>query len=257
MTDSLKHSYAADQTLVGTWVTVGHPAVAELVATLGYDFVVLDGEHTPSSYETLENLVRAVDAAPGDAETVVRVSDGDPVTLKRTLDLGPDAVLVPMVETPGDAKMVVEGARYPPDGVRGLGVARRNAYGRDLLADARTANEDLTILVQLETPRGVEHAPTIAGMDGIDGLFVGPVDLSLSMDRLGQWDDESFTDAVGRVVDAAHEADVGVGTLATDRDSQAERLDWGVDFLASGVDALHLADGAAEALERVRSLDGE
>jgi 2-dehydro-3-deoxyglucarate aldolase/4-hydroxy-2-oxoheptanedioate aldolase len=257
MADSLKHAYDADDPLVGSWVTVGHPAVAELVASVGFDFVVIDGEHTPSSYETLESLVRAVEAAPGETETVVRVSDGDPVTLKRTLDIGPDVVLVPMVETPGDARMIVEGASYPPAGVRGLGATRRNAYGDSLFEDAREANDELTLLVQLETARAVENARAIAGMDGIDGLFVGPVDLSVSLGVPGAWDDESFTDAVDRIVEAAHDAGVSVGTLATDHESRAVRLDWDVDYVAANLDVLDLRTGAQEALADARALSGE
>jgi 2-dehydro-3-deoxyglucarate aldolase/4-hydroxy-2-oxoheptanedioate aldolase len=254
MADSLKHAHEADDPLVGSWVTVGHPAVAELVASVGFDFVVLDGEHAPSTYETLENMARAVEAAPGETETVVRVADGDPVTLKRTLDIGPDGVLVPMVDTPGDARMIVEGTRYPPAGVRGLGATRRNGYGDDLFEDARRANDELTVLVQLETARAVENARPIAGMDGVDGLFLGPVDLSVSLGVPGEWDDETFIDAVERIVEAAHDAGVCVGTLATDDESRAARLDWDVDYLAATLDVLDLRTGAREALAHARAL---
>lgn len=247
--DRLKYANEETDPLIGTWAAIPHPSTVELIASVGYDFVALDAEHSPMSYETVENMLRAADAAPGEVETLVRVPDDDPTKLKRTLDLDPTGILVPMVETPQQAKAIVEATHYPPEGKRGLGLGRAAGYGLSLSDHVETIEDSLVRHVQLESERAVENAAAIAEVDGIDGIFVGPVDLSMSMDRFGEWEDETFLNAVDRAVEAAHDAGVGIGTLATNADQREARLDWNVDYLVAGVDAIHLAEGATEALD--------
>lgn len=242
--------------LVGSWLSIPHPAVAELTASGGVDFVCLDAEHTEASVETITAMCRAVDAAPGDTETVVRSGGQDPTELKRLLDAGPDAVLVPMVDDAAEAAAVVDATRYPPAGRRGVGLSRATGYGRDL-TETVAADGPVARIVQVESPAGVANARAIAGVDGVDGVFVGPVDLSAAMGEPGARGDE-FRDAVETVVEAAHDADVGVGTLAITAAERETRLtDWGVDFLAAHVDAVGLADAVDEAVEDCRRLLGD
>ena len=240
---------AADEPLLGGWLSVPHPMVAELLAGSGFDFLCVDAEHAPVSVETTANLLRAVDAAPGGTETMVRVGGHDPVELKRTLDLDPDALLVPMVDTAEEAEAVVDATRYPPAGSRGVGLARATDYGRDLDGYVASAADRFARFVQIESEEAVGNAANIAAVDGIDGVFVGPVDLSTSMGLLGAWDDDRFRDAVDRVLSVADDEGVAVGTLATDPESRRTRLaEWGVDYLAAGVDAIYLEEGAQRTL---------
>lgn len=240
------------ETLIGSWGSVPHPMTAEVVSGLGYDFVGIDIEHSPASFETLAGMLRAVDA--GEAETLVRVADDDPTTLGRTLDLGPDAILVPMVHTPEQAERVVDATRYPPAGSRGVGPGRASDYGRSLPEYVEVDGETFATHVQLETARAVENAAEIAAVEGVDGIFVGPMDLSLALGAYGEWDSEEFTEAVERALEAARGADVAIGTFATSAPEREERLAWGVDYLVAGVDLLHLTAGATEALEHSRSV---
>lgn len=240
---------AADEPLLGGWLSVPHPMVAELLAGSGFDFLCVDAEHAPVSVETTANLLRAVDAAPGGTETMVRVGGHDPVELKRTLDLDPDALLVPMVDTAEEAEAVVDATRYPPAGSRGVGLGRATDYGRDLDGYVASAADRFARFVQIESEEAVGNAANIAAVDGIDGVFVGPVDLSTSMGLLGAWDDDRFRDAVDRVLSVADDEGVAVGTLATDPESRRTRLaEWGVDYLAAGVDAIYLEEGAQRTL---------
>jgi 2-dehydro-3-deoxyglucarate aldolase/4-hydroxy-2-oxoheptanedioate aldolase len=240
---------AADEPLLGGWLSVPHPMVAELLAGSGFDFLCVDAEHAPVSVETTANLLRAVDAAPGGTETMVRVGGHDPVELKRTLDLDPDALLVPMVDTAEEAEAVVDATRYPPAGSRGVGLGRATDYGRDLDGYVASAADRFARFVQIESEEAVGNAADIAAVDGIDGVFVGPVDLSTSMGLLGAWDDDRFRDAVDRVLSVADDEGVAVGTLATDPESRRTRLaEWGVDYLAAGVDAIYLEEGAQRTL---------
>ncbi|MDR5674318.1 aldolase/citrate lyase family protein [Halalkaliarchaeum sp. AArc-GB] len=254
MEPGFENAGATAEALIGSWGFIPHPSTAELAASVGYDFVVVDAEHSPMSDETVAEMLRAIDAANGDAETMVRVADDDPTTLQRTLDLGPDAILVPMVDTSEQAERIVRAVRYPPSGSRGIGPARSTGYSLSL-AEAVEANDDAFALhVQLESEQAIDNAAEIAAVDGIDGVFVGPMDLSLSMGQLGEYDTDRFQNAVDRALAAARENDVAIGTLATDATEREQRLAWGVDYLVAGIDLLYVVDGATEALAHSRDL---
>lgn len=244
----------SDATLLGSWQVIPHPVVAELVASLGYDFVGIDVEHSPTSLETLADLLRAVDAAEGDCETLVRVPDDDPTTLQRTLDLGPDAVLVPMVHTAEQAEAIVDAVRYPPAGSRGVGPGRAATYGQSLDEQVDADDDAFATHVQLESAEAIENADEIAAVDGIDGVFVGPIDLSMALDCFGEWDHERFTEAVDRALAAASDANVVVGTFATTEEEREQRLGWGVDYLVTGMDLAHLGEGASAALDHAQNV---
>ncbi|MEF8831874.1 MAG: aldolase/citrate lyase family protein [Halobacteriales archaeon] len=231
--------------VVGTWLSIGHPAVAEIAAGSDLDFVVLDTEHSPTDLETAENMLRAVEAAGGTA--LARVPWNDPVRIKRLLDAGPSGLVVPMVETATQAREAVAAMRYPPEGDRGVAAARAAEYGRSFEEYVTDASDDLLTVVQVETETGVGNAGDIAAVEGVDALFVGPADLSSSLGSFPDWHDERAVDAVGTVVEAADAAGVAVGTLAAGPDEVDTWLDRGMDFLAVGTDAGMLVDATDEA----------
>ncbi|WP_458186715.1 HpcH/HpaI aldolase family protein [Haladaptatus sp. NG-WS-4] len=243
--DELRRSILAGESVVGTWITIGHPTVAELSAELDFDFAVIDAEHSSMSLESVENLARAVDAASGETEPLVRVPDADPARIKRVLDTGVSGVIVPMVETVEQARSVVEATCYPPEGIRGVAGSRASRYGLDLADYFERANDELLVVVQIETATGVENADAIAAVDGIDALFVGPADLSASVGRFGETD--SLNTEVSAVLDAAHAADTPVGTIALDPDDVTRWADAGFDFQVVGIDFDYLVEGATRA----------
>lgn len=234
------------EAVTGYWTTLADPAVPELVAETGFDFVVVDTEHTPSSLETVANSLRAVDAAGG-AVGVVRVPWNDRVRIKRVLDLDPAGVMAPMVSTPEEATEFVAATRYPPRGVRGIGVGRSAGYGRDVAGQVERDDAGLVRIAQIETESGVENVGDIAAVDGLDALFVGPADLSAALGSFGDHGDE-FVDAVSRVRDAGSEHDTPVGTLATSAEDVERWVEWGFDYVICGVDTLDLVRGADAAL---------
>jgi 2-keto-3-deoxy-L-rhamnonate aldolase RhmA len=251
---SLRTATEQEAPLIGSWGLIPHPQVAELVSGLGYDFVAVDAEHSPVSDETVADMLRAADAADGDAETLVRVPDDDPTSLQRTLDLGPDAILVPMVHTAEQAERIVDAVRYPPGGSRGIGPGRATTYGRDLGEYVETDDENFATHVQLESEQAIENAAEIAAVDGIDGVFLGPMDLSLALGSFGDWENNRFLDAVETALQAAREAGVAAGTFATSASEREQRLAWDIDYLVAGVDLLHLSEGAQDALEHSRDV---
>jgi 2-dehydro-3-deoxyglucarate aldolase len=261
MTDSLGARFRARESLVGAWVSVGHPVVAEVLAAEPVDFVVLDGEHSENDLGDLAACVRAVDAAnkrtaevddsvsgrdEGGTTTasVVRASGPDRAEIRRLLDLGADGILVPQIESLADAEEAVRASQYPPDGVRGVAGTRASNYGTDLESTVASANDDVATILQIETTGAVDAVDDIAALDGLDGLFVGPADLSARLGDFGGFDTESFTAAVDGVRAAADAAGVSVGSLSTSHENTPIRKrDWEMDFLVAGVDVDYLRRG--------------
>jgi 2-keto-3-deoxy-L-rhamnonate aldolase RhmA len=238
---ALRDSLRARDPVVGGWVSIGHPAVAEITARAGLDFVTVDTEHAPIDVADLESLVRAVDAADGDAVPFVRTPSSDPVALKRALDTGVGGVMVPRVEDAAEAERVVDATTYPPEGIRGTAGGRAADYGATLPAYLAEADDAVTRVVQVETTGAVERAEAIGAVDGVDALFVGPADLSAALDVPLE-----VRGAVDDVLDAAHAVDVPVGVFATDADQLADWLADGFDFAIVGYDAAILRAGTRD-----------
>ena len=249
----LRQQLAADASPIGSWVSLGSPAAAEVVGGMGFDFVVVDTEHTPLSIESVENLVRAVDTS-GQTDTVVRVPENDETEIKRALDLGAAGVMAPQVETESEAEELVAATRYPPDGIRGIAGSRANGYGKDIGPYFEAANDEVAVLPQVETATGLTNVAEVAAVDGVDALFVGPADLSADLGCFGEYDAPEFVNAVDRVLAAGDHAGIPVGTLAASTEQIAMWDDWGMDFLIVGTDVGYLRKGAAEAKECYESL---
>lgn len=247
----LRASIRRGDPVVGGWVSIGHPAVAEITADAGPDFVVVDTEHAPTSVESVADALRGVDAADGLG--LVRVPEADPVPIKRVLDAGAAGVMVPRVDTVADAELVVDATTYPPGGIRGTAGARTSRYGPDLPEHIEGADDALTRIVQIETEHAVENAADIAAVDGIDALFVGPADLSTALSVPLDYDDERFRTAVDRVVGAAAGAGVPTGIFVTDPDRMGDWLDLGFDFAIAGYDAAFLRSGTEELVSAFRA----
>jgi 4-hydroxy-2-oxoheptanedioate aldolase len=234
---------AADRPLAGMWVSSGSPLVAEICAGSGLDWILVDMEHSPNGLESTLAQLQAIAAYP--VTTVVRVPIGDAVLIKQVLDLGAQNLLVPMVSSAAEARAVVEAVRYPPRGRRGVGsaLARSARWNRvdDYLAEA---DEHVSVIVQVETAEAVAAAAEIAAVDGIDGVFVGPADLSASMGLIGQQTHPEVTAAVLRAFDAVRAAGTPVGVNAFDPAVAQSYLDAGASFVLVGADVALLARGS-------------
>lgn len=238
----------ASDPLAAGWVSIGHPRVAEITALAGYDFVIVDVEHSPMTLETVDDIARATERRGVPA--VVRVPWNDPVELKRVLDIGVAGVMVPMVETAEEADRAVEAMRYPPDGIRGVAGSRATNYGLEFAEYMESANDALVTILQIETVEGVENVGAVSAVAGVDSLFVGPSDLSASLGVTGDWQDEAVLDAIDRVL---QDSEVPVGTLAVTDEGVERWVERGFDWVIAGVDSRSLlgaAQSAVEAFER-------
>ncbi|WP_426595584.1 HpcH/HpaI aldolase family protein [Cellulomonas sp. McL0617] len=234
---------ASDRPLVGMWVCSGSALVAEICADAGLDLLLIDMEHSPNGLESVLAQLQAVTGYPVTA--VVRVPSNDAVVIKQVLDLGAQNVVVPMVSTADEARAAVEAVRYPPRGRRGVGsaLARSGRWNRidGYLGDAA---EHVSLFVQVETAAGVDAAAQIAGVDGVDGVFVGPADLAASMGLLGQQTHPDVTAAVFRAIASVRAAGRPVGVNAFDPAVADAYLAAGASFVLVGADVTLLARGS-------------
>lgn len=208
----LKRRAMAGDKLLGAWLFSGSPAMGELYARAGYDFVLIDTEHTPIGIDTVLHCVRAVEA--GGSEVLVRAPGHDGDHLKRLLDAGIHSLMIPMVDSVEQAKAVIRACRYPPRGRRGYAasVARSGLYGFDATY-AETAHEETFLALQVESAAAARDAATIAGLDGADCLFIGPNDLAGSIDKLGRLTDPDVLALVDQALAGATAAGKPAGTI--------------------------------------------
>ena len=183
--NSFKHAIANGELQIGLWCSLCSPITAEIVSHSGFDWLLLDTEHSPNEVPDVLVQLQAIQA--GTAAAIVRPAWNDIVLIKRFLDIGAQTLLIPFVQTPDEARRAVEATRYPPGGVRGItGSGRASRYGRvkDYL---KNASQEICLLVQVETRSALDQIEAIASVDGIDGVFIGPNDLSASFGHIGNW----------------------------------------------------------------------
>lgn len=234
---------------IGYWLSLPSPSVAEILAGLPLDWLVVDLEHGPIGWETLEDMLRGMGGTP--VVPMVRVPSGDPAVLKRALDRGPLGVVVPLVNSAEEARHVVAACKYPPEGIRGVAGSRASRYGASLVEYFAAWNREVLIACQVETVQAVEEVEEIAAVAGVDVLFVGPNDLSANLNRWRDLEHQGFRDAVDRVLRAAQRHGKAAGVMCTGPEDARRRIDQGFRFVALGSDARLLAGAAASALEAV------
>lgn len=227
---------------IGLWNAIPGTLVAELLATSGFDWVVIDTEHAPTDVPDTLAMMQAM--APYPVSAVVRPASNDTVLIKRILDLGAQTLLIPYVQNAAEAHAAVAAMRYAPRGVRGMaGMTRASGFG--LVADyALRAEEELCLIVQVETAEALARLDSIAAVDGVDALFIGPADLAASMGHPGNTRHPevvaAIEQAIGRIVAAGKPA----GILSLDPAFARQCIRWGTRFTAVGMDIALLASAA-------------
>ena len=248
----LKRRLRAGEVTIGAWLSFAESAVAEIMAGAGYDWILIDTEHAPFSPEGLQTVLTAFNGRA--SVPIVRVPWNNPAVIKQALDLGAGGVLVPMVNTPDEARAAVAACRYPPDGIRGFGPRRASDYYRQVKEYVASANESVIVALQIEHIEAVKSIADIAAVPGIDVICLGPNDLSGSMGLLGQIEHPSVVEAIHRVLAEAarHRITTCLGMAFT----PAVNRQWvscGARFVIAAEDQTILRVGAAGALRENRA----
>jgi 4-hydroxy-2-oxoheptanedioate aldolase len=236
---------------IGLWVSLSSPFAAEAVAGAGFDWALIDMEHSPNDLNTVMGQLQVF--AAYDTTPIVRPEWNDPVLVKRLLDSGAPGLLFPMVQSPNEAAKAVAATRYPPRGMRGVaGTTRANRFGR--VSDYFTrVEEETAVIVQVETQAAISQATEIAAIDGVDGVFFGPADIAADMGLLGQPMHDAVWERIMPVARALVAKGVPVGTLVPDPAFARELIAEGFTFTACGSDAALLARGADSLLKTMKA----
>jgi 4-hydroxy-2-oxoheptanedioate aldolase len=252
--NTLKRRLQAGETVLGTWMNLSEPLAAGLLASHGWDWILIDMEHGPIPLADAAAMVTAVRAQ--NSVPVVRAAWNESAQIQRVLDLGAWGVMVPVVNDADDARRAVQDARFPPLGERSRGGIRANlTWGTDPGTYSRHANDEILLLVQVETELSVSNVDEILAVEGVDGVFVGPNDLAFSGGK--PWPDvwlkdEAYMQLIDKVSKAAKEAKKFAGILARDATQATQMIERGYRFVGVGGDAAFLTAGSKNALDAVR-----
>lgn len=249
MKNKLRQALLNREVTLGAWLQIGHPACAEIMARAGFDWVCVDLEHGAIDLETMTDIFRTL--AGFDTVPVARLPLNDPVWIHRSLDAGARALIIPMVHTAEQAERAVREAKYPPRGVRGFGYSRANLHGMDFDAYIASANDEIAMIMQIEHADAVANLEAILEVDGVDGLLIGPLDLSGSMGITGQMQHPRMVTALRRYLDVCRARGVSAGMHIVRPNAENIRaaLDDGYTLLVLGLDNVFLDEGAKACLQ--------
>ena len=238
-----KQSLREGRPAIGLWLSMADPYLAEVAATCGYDWLLIDGEHAPNDLRHTLAALQAVAAHP--AQAVVRLVDGSTALIKQALDIGATSLLVPMVDTAEQAQALVAATRYPPQGVRGVGSAVARASQWSARTDyLNVANDEVCLLVQAETVTALHNLAAICAVEGVHGVFIGQADLAASMGHRGNPGHPEVQAAIEAALHTILASGKAAGTLTSDPVLAQHYLKLGCRFVAVGVDVLVFAQAA-------------
>lgn len=250
----LKEAFRSRTPLFAAWTSFGHPQITEIFAAAGVDFIGIDIEHSTISLEQSLGIIAAAQA--GGSLCLPRIASHNPEMIKRLLDSGADGVIVPMVSTPQEVENLIAWTKYPPQGRRSFGVARAQEYGFSFESYAKTWNGVSSLILQIESVEGVENIEELLAYDEVDGVMVGPYDLSGSLGIPGQIDSPQVAEAAARVVKTAARMGKACGTQIVEPTPDALRnaIDQGFTFSVLASDVFILWKWAERVREHIRDI---
>lgn len=242
-TNTLKKRLLAGETLIGCWVALADDYAAEIMGGAGFDWLLIDGEHAPNDLRSIRAQLSVLERF--DADPVVRLPVGETWMIKQLLDAGAQTLLIPMVESAEQARELVRACRYPPAGIRGMGAALGRASGFNTIPDYVTSADDqICLLVQVESRAGIEALDEILAVEGIDGVFIGPADLSADMGFQGNAETPEMRQLIGETLGRIAKAGKSPGILGMSDGGIERYLSEGARFVAVAADVMLLAQAA-------------
>ena len=251
--NNFKAALKNNQLQIGFWQSLSSVTTAEISAQVGFDWLLIDGEHAPNSVENIANLLRVID--PSDSNAVVRVVAGITHDIKQILDVGAQTILVPMVETAHQAQEMVRAVHYPPSGVRGAASITRAAKYGNISNYAASANEEICLLVQAESQTALDNLESICAVEGVDGVFIGPFDLAASMGFINDPNNELVQQAIEQAIVKIISCGKAAGILMTDEVRAKKYIEMGALFVAVGTDVSTFLNGTKSLLSNYKNLE--
>ena len=253
----LKDKLKNRQLTIGSWITINSTSIAEILANAGYDWLVVDLEHSTISIDQAAELIRTIELSG--VPSLVRLTSNDANQIKRVMDAGARGIVVPMIKNAAQAKFAVASTRYPPLGNRGVGLARAQSYGasfKDYFSWQADMNDGPVVIVQIEHIDAVEDLKNILNVEGVDAFFIGPYDLSCSMGIPGDFDHPKFIQTMNKIIDISNSVGAVSGLHVVEPDikllSEAVRV--GHKFIAYSVDIRMLDVTARRGLDEAKSI---
>ena len=238
---------------IGSWVTLNHPSIAEIMADAGFDWLCVDMEHSVTDYAEAQQLIMAIQGKG--IKAFVRVGENNARIIKRVLDAGADGIIVPSVSSKEEAIKAVNAVKYPPMGTRGVGLARAQSYGFDFENYRDNKTKDIKLIVQIEHINAVKELEGIISVDGIDGTFIGPYDLSGSMGKPGQYDDEDVKKVLNdyETIAKKHNKLIGYHVIKPDFNLVEDKIKEGYNFIAFSLDTVFLGTKVKEQMSQINT----
>ena len=253
---NLKKRIQQGEAVNGCWLNLGSSLTAEIVGSAGFDWLLIDLEHGAGNEKDVLSQVQALESSSTAA--FVRIESSERQRIHRVLDLGAEGIMCPHIDTEEEAREVVHGMRYPPLGSRGIArMVRASGYGKNLAEYSATANDTIVGIAQIESPEALKHVDKIAAVEGIDVLFIGPADLSISLGIFGKFDHPLFIDAVKKTIDAALRVGKASGILISNPDDYITYYNMGMRVIACGSDATFVAEGARTMAAKLNAKRGQ
>ncbi|MBT8364324.1 MAG: 2,4-dihydroxyhept-2-ene-1,7-dioic acid aldolase [Deltaproteobacteria bacterium] len=237
------------KTMIGTIVTQPNPAMAEILADVGFDWLWIDAEHTPMGMGDVQGILQAV---ADRCACVVRVPTSNEVYIKKALDIGAPGIIAPHVDTVEIAERVVKWVKYPPIGERSIGVARAHGYGLDIAGYMHSANDQIAVIVQIEHVKGAQDIDKILNVAGVDAVIIGPYDLSGSLGKPGQIEDPEVQGYIDRVREACLKCKKPIGIIGISVDAAKPFLDQGFSLIAVGIDTMIFGHAARDIVAEMK-----
>jgi 2-keto-3-deoxy-L-rhamnonate aldolase RhmA len=249
---SLLKSKMDSKTLtLGSWLTIPHQSIVEILASAGFEWLVLDLEHSAIDFQKTQEMMGHIQAQG--MQGLVRVSSNEPVVIKRSMDIGADGVIVPMVLNQHEAQKAVDAVRYPPLGNRGVGLSRAQHYGIGFETYNEWVNSQSVVIIQVEHIDAVNNLESILGVEGVDGIIVGPYDLSASLGKPGQFNAPEVVEALNRVeeISSKYNKSLGFHVIKPSHSEVTAKVKKGYTFIAFSLDFLFLGDKARKEMKSI------
>lgn len=249
----LKENLKNNKLSIGSWLTIPHQSIVEILSTAGFDWLTIDMEHSPISIETIMNLIGHIQG--NGMQALVRVSKNEEVPIKRVLDAGADGIIVPMIKNKIEAIRAVNFIKYPPKGKRGVGLNRAQKYGTAFKEYKEWVDKNIVLIIQIEHIDAVNNLDEILSLEDVDGIIVGPYDLSASMGYPGEYEREDVKIALKKIdeITKKHNKPLGFHVVESNHQKVLEKINKGYSFIAFSLDFFFLGDKARNEMNLLKS----